>query len=93
MTRFGDTLDVMPPPLFSLALNLCNISLLITAHAKDAEVHLSRTLNTTTWRIEGLKTLQHAITNDDFLKQNFASLPYQTSGVDPLTNTFSYVIG
>ena len=47
MTRFGDAINVMPPPLFNLALNLCNINLLITAHAKDAEVHLSMTLNTT----------------------------------------------
>ena len=74
MTRFGDTIDVMPPPYFNLAWNLCEISLLITAHAKDAEVHLSMTLNTTALRIQGLKTLQHEITKGDFLKQNLHNL-------------------
>ena len=92
MTRFGHTIDVMLPPLFSLALNLFINSLLITAHAKDAEIYLSMALNKTAWCIQDLKTLHHAITNDDFLKQILAPLPYQISAVHPLTETFTNVI-
>ena len=93
MTCYGGTLDVLPQPLDSVGSNLCNISLLTTAHAKDTKVRLSAALNTATRRMQGLETLQRAITSDDFLNQNLTSLIYQTSDVGLPAGTLANVIG
>ena len=79
-TRFGGAFDVVPQPLDSTGLNLRGISLLTVEGAIDAETRLDAAINAATRRIEGLESLQRAITGANYSGQYLSALIAGQSG-------------
>lgn len=73
-TRFGGSFDVVPQALDTTGLNLRGISLLSAESAANAESRLETAINTATRRIQGLESLQRAVSGTDYSGQYLSAL-------------------
>ena len=73
-TQFGGAIDITPQPLDTRGLSLTNVSLMTINDANNSKARIETAINTATRRLNGLETLQRAITSGDYSSQILTSL-------------------